>query len=178
MTEMTDNTAQIDPIGPHLPDLPMRHTIDPLAFVLAFVGAPLVPATLLFWLLIPPFAVLFGGPVWIVLGLPVLLWQMPKTGPDAGKIAPLAFVGNLLATGAIYGYAVLTHNHDAEAFLWIYGIFGSVMAPAWGACFAWLYRAFLPRSRRDLLRAQSARSRAQSPAQPGPDVWSQSLATP
>ncbi len=162
---MTDRSH--DPIGPRIPPEPARHIIDPMAFALAFVAAPLIPALALCWLIVPAAAVFFGGPLWLLLGLPVLLWQMPRTGPDCAKIALLALLGNLAATLEISGYLLRNGTSDALGSLLIYGAFGSLMSLIWGALFAWLYRILLPKLRSDLERVYRA-NRPISPPDPRP----------
>lgn len=177
MTEITDNDVETDLIGPRIPALPKRHSIAPVAFAIAFITAPVVAGILFFWLFIPLFAISFGYPFWIIIGLPTLLWQLPRTGPDASAIAGMALLGNLVGAGLIWGYAVLTDMHEAGAFLYIFGIFGSVFAPLWGAIFAWLYRGLLPKPRKDLLRLHKHLKTLAARAQFS-EIWPQSLATP
>jgi len=148
------NPNPIDLIGPRLSTLPKRHHINPLAFFLALVLAPIIPGILGFWLiLIPTAAVLYGGPVWLALALPTLLWKLPHIGPDPAKIAALAFVGNLIATAAIWAITTQTDPNSGKVVLTLYGGFGSVMAVIWGATFAWLYIGFLPKSQANAIRA-------------------------
>lgn len=104
-----------DLIGPRLPTLPKCYHINPPAFFLALLLAPIVPGILGFWLiLIPTIAVLYGGPVWLALALPTLLWKLPHIGPDPAKIATLAFVGNLIATAAIWAIATQTDPNSRQ----------------------------------------------------------------
>ncbi len=143
-----------DLIGPRLPTLPKRYHINPLAFFLALLLAPIIPGIVGFWLiLIPTAAVIYGGPVWLALALPTLLWKLPEIGPDPAKIAILALVGNLLATAVAWVVATQIAPREARTLLVLYGGFGSVMAPIWGATFAWLYVGFLPRSQSSAIRA-------------------------
>lgn len=43
--------------------------------------------------------------------------------------------------------------NSRQVVLTLYGGFGSVMAPIWGATFAWLYVGFLPKSQANAIRA-------------------------
>lgn len=73
-----------------------RYAIDPVAFFLALIAAPLWVALLFCWVvLIPVFAVLFGGLFYLVLGTPVLLVYLHYrhgTSQGAGALAVLTVV--------------------------------------------------------------------------------------
>ncbi|MGB7318630.1 MAG: hypothetical protein WBC85_11755 [Planktotalea sp.] len=116
------------------------YLIDPIAFAGALVGAPLLVAVLGFWaFLVPVGALIFGGPLYLLLGTPALLILLPRRKPRALEIAGLAFVVNLFATALIGLVGLLSSSFDLQDFLVLYGGLGSIMAPIWGTAFAMLY---------------------------------------
>jgi len=57
---------------PHIPGA--RYAIDPVAFFLALICAPLLVALMFCWMIgIPVFALFFGGVPYLIFGTPVLL---------------------------------------------------------------------------------------------------------
>jgi hypothetical protein len=117
-------------------------TLDPVAFVLALVLAPLVVALLFCWaLLIPVLAVIFGGVPYLVFGTPVLLWLATRVPLHAGRLAlvGMGVQGLFLVCLAVWGR--LAHP-EAEGLVVFYGLFGLPMAALWFAAFAVLYRRF------------------------------------
>lgn len=126
---------------PSAPPYPPRYIIDPVAFFGALILAPLLVAMLTFWIFfIPVFALLFGGPVYLVIGLPLLLWYLRRNDGDPVELSWLGFKIN--AAGLLLGLALigLTRNED------IYGVtlftfgFGMIFGPAWAYAFGRLYR--------------------------------------
>lgn len=122
------------------PDIPP--TLDPLAFVLALVLAPLLVALVFFWaLLIPVFAVIFGGLPYLVFGTPVLLWLATRAPLRPGRYAlvGMGVHGLFLACLAVWS---LQAQPDPRPMLAFFGGFGLPMAALWFAAFALLYRRF------------------------------------
>lgn len=115
-----------------------RSPVDPLAFTLALVLAPLVFALLFFWvLLIPVFAVIFGAIPYLFFGTPIFLWGLGRglEGVVAGAgLGFLAWIAMCAALGI--GWAAGRVEQDLLALL---AYFGAGMAPGWGAAFALLY---------------------------------------
>ena len=121
--------------------LATRHMIDPLAFFGALILAPVLVTLLTFWvLLIPVFALVMGGPVYLITAVPVLLWWLGRREPDAGEIMLLAMAVNLAASALIYLYFLARVPNDPVGAAVMYLAFGSIFAPAWAGMFAWLYR--------------------------------------
>lgn len=117
-----------------------RYAIDPVAFATALILAPLVVALLGFWaLLIPVFALFFGGPAYLILGTPILLIYLHYHQGSPSGAALLAFgtvvfgLCSLLAAGALTG-----NSREVESIANL-GAFGLIMAPLWGAAFGRLY---------------------------------------
>lgn len=135
MTETTENFVTKPPPVPRV-----RYIIDPVAFFVALIGAPLVVAAAGFWAaFVPVIAVAFGGPVYLIVGLPVLLFWLSRRPADSGEIAGLALASLAagLAITALIGLAL--GSKDVTGVLAFFGGFGVVFAPLWGACFGWLY---------------------------------------
>ena len=71
---MTEITAKYDGIFWRAARPGPRYLIDPVAFFIALFGAPLLVALLGFWaFFIPIFALVFGGPIYLLLATPALL---------------------------------------------------------------------------------------------------------
>jgi hypothetical protein len=115
-------------------------TLDPVAFAAALVAAPLLVALICFWaLLIPVFAVLFGGPVYLAFGTPVLLWMVTRVRP---YFVSYACVGVLVQSGLTLLLALsdALHPHQGTGDLLPAALFGMIFAPLWAGTFAALYR--------------------------------------
>jgi hypothetical protein len=118
-----------------------RKLIDPTAFTLAMVGGPLLVAVLgAPLLLIPSFAALFGGPIYLAVGTPVMLFYLGRNPITPDTWAWLAFVTHIALFLPIFLIAVLTNgNFDGSSmFLW----FGAIFAPLWGAVSGSIYDKF------------------------------------
>ncbi|MEO0938984.1 MAG: hypothetical protein AAFY38_12595 [Pseudomonadota bacterium] len=126
-----------------------RYVIDPVAFFVALIGAPLLITALTFWmLLIPVAALVMGGPLYLILGTPLLLWFLRRNVGKGEDIALLALGSVIAACAALFGLGVLMDEADYKAIALIYGGFGILFGPAWAATFAFLYN----RLRNDLSR--------------------------
>lgn len=120
--------------------LPGRYALDPVAFAGALIGAPVLVALLGFWAAgIPVFAVLFGGPFYLVFGTPVLLTYLlwhhgtPQGAAGLGLATVLAVAAAAWAIGTLFGLRDIT---EVVGFL---GGFGLVFGPLWGLAFGALY---------------------------------------
>ena len=120
---------------------PPQRIIDPVAFFVALIGAPIVFALFTFWAyFIPVAAIVFGGPVYLVVGTPLLLWMLSKGDPNYGKVILWSLTGLLAALAALPLISlVIVKLHLAEA-IYFFGGFGLFFAPAWAATFLALYR--------------------------------------
>lgn len=118
-----------------------RHLVDPVAFFVALVSAPLVVAGATFWVVgIPVIAVVMGGPLYLVTATPLMLWWLGRNAPETGEIAMLGFAANLVACGAIYLFELVTAPRTPGSLAMMYLIFGSIFAPVWAGVFAHLYK--------------------------------------
>ena len=130
MTEITGNIKRTE-----------NHLIDPLAFFGALVAAPLLVTLATFWILfIPAFALVMGGPIYLIFATPVLLWWLGRREPSVIEIGLLAFAANLAVAGGLYLFVMLEGAREPGFMAMFYLIFGSIFAPLWAGVFAWLYR--------------------------------------
>ena len=149
MTEMIDIRKRVlwpehrpKPVKRH--DLrPVRYAIDPTAFVGALIAAPLLVTAATFWVyFIPLMALGLGGPIYLAMALPVLLWDLPRQEPSFGRLAGLGFAastGLALLAGLL---GLILQSEDMGMIAIIYGIFGAIFAPLWAGFFAPLYLKF------------------------------------
>ncbi|MEO0774392.1 MAG: hypothetical protein AAFZ04_14580 [Pseudomonadota bacterium] len=119
-----------------------RYLIDPRAFILALVSAPLIIGLLFFWLLVPAVAVVMGGPFYLLTATPVMLWWLGRHQPNFLTAAILGFLSNLAVVGVIYLLHLTEVDRGYHDVARIYFIFGSVMAPIWAGTFALLYQSW------------------------------------
>jgi len=144
MTEITAKRSWLTPriSGP-------RYVIDPVAFFVALFGGPLLVTAATFWALgIPVVALVMGGPVYLVLGTPILLLHLRRNVGSADTIVPLAGLTMIIGVGALGVVAGLFDLPDLITIAFVYGLFGSIFSMLWAAAFAWIYN----RLRSDLSR--------------------------
>lgn len=112
---------------------------DPVAFVAALVLAPFLVTLVTCITIIPVFALVIGGPIYLIVGTPTLLWMVGRFPPVFSPFAlagltamvvlvVLAAVANLIRPEQGWGEMI-------PIFLW-----GFVFAPIWAGTFAPLYR--------------------------------------
>ena len=119
---------------------PLR-TLDPIAFTLALVAAPVVVAVLGFWLAMIPIIALIGMPVYLIVGTPILLWMVTRY-PMNGKVYALAgFLANCALTIGLAIGQQLFPNEDLSEYIGC-ALVGLIFAPVWSAVFAKLYRSW------------------------------------
>jgi hypothetical protein len=120
---------------------PPRYIIDPVAFFIALIGGPLLFTALSFWaLLIPVFALVFGGPVYLVVGTPVLLWYLRN---HDGNPSDLGFLGlKVMGLIALLIIMIAAITNDEELLIiGVYSIgFSMFFAAAWTYCFGRIYQ--------------------------------------
>ncbi|SLN53788.1 hypothetical protein [Pseudooctadecabacter jejudonensis] len=116
--------------------------VDPTAFFLAVIGAPLLVTLATFWLVVPPFALVMGGPVYLIFAIPVLLWDIPRHEPTFARLAWLGFGAAMVVAAlmALFGRILPASGLDQAAAL--YAIMGAIIGPLWGGFAAPLYLKF------------------------------------
>jgi len=129
-----------------------RYIIDPVAFFLALICAPLMVALLGFWVIgIPVFALYFGGPAYLALGTPILLIYLRRAVGTPKGAAALAFCTVAVGLAALLIALSATSARSNIEIVAILGGFGLVIGPLWGLTFGYLYdRWRTPLSRRPL----------------------------
>ena len=138
MTEITG--IQKSPLWPQ-PKGP-GHVIDPVAFVLALLGAPLLVTVATFWAVIPIFALIYGAPAYLICGTPALLWYLRRYEAKPTPLGLLALAVNTATLPVLLWTDILPGKQDAASTLAMFGGFGGVFAFLWGFVFGWLYRQF------------------------------------
>lgn len=123
---------------------PQRYVVDPVAFFIALIGAPILVTLPTFWMIIPLAALLMGGPLFLIVGGPLLLWHLGRHEPDTEKIVRLSLLAMLVvALIGIPCFVIANPSGGALETALIFATFGFLFAMLWSAAFAWLYRAFL-----------------------------------
>ena len=116
--------------------------IRPFRFVACLIATPLVVALVGIVLMIPPIAAVIGGPLWIAIGAPVLIWAIRNGMTCTRDFAMLGLAGNV-ATPPVAGYAASLSGAGTDMTLG-FALFtfaiGCVFAPLWAAVFAELYQ--------------------------------------
>lgn len=121
-----------------------RQTIHLPGFFLSLVWAPLFVTLVTCWLIVPVFALVLGGPLYLALGTPALLWLLSRRRYSAGEIACFAFAVHLLACLLALAFALATQDDNLRRLAATYLMFGALFAPLWGLAFGWFYNGFLP----------------------------------
>ena len=120
---------------------PPQRIIDPVAFFVALIGAPIVFALFTFWIFfIPVAAIVFGGPAYLVFGTPVMLWVMNRRDPSGFEVIGWALLAVVVMIALMSLLGILTGDKDWFDFALFYGGFGLIFAPCWAATFIGLYR--------------------------------------
>ena len=153
MTDFADQkTSQPDnPVAVHW----VRFTASLLgapALLAAIGGVLLALPPLNFVGLILLMATVMGGPVWLLLGTPALIWLIRRGTTWTFSYAACAFVGNLLSPIlAIGGASLIGGNGTSDAWhlAQLYLGFGCVFAPLWTVLFVALYRPAKQAARRE-----------------------------
>lgn len=124
--------------------------IDPVAFILALIGAPLTVTVALSmpllvkelptWGLMVVMVLVFGGPIYLLFGTPLLIWKLSQEEPKYSIAIAWAFLVSL-GVGAVVMVLSLLGGSDFffEIALSIV-IFGPVFAVSWAAVFIFIYR--------------------------------------
>ena len=129
MTEITANRKLLS-----------LHVIDPVAFILALAGGPLLVALFGFWLFLLPVAALFlGGPLYLVVGTPVPLWHLGRHPPETDRISLLSLVTSVVLTISAASLFKISGQQQFFEIAVFYCVFGAIFAPVWGAVTGWLY---------------------------------------
>ncbi len=112
------------------------------AFFGALLLAPLIITGATFWLFVPLAALFMGGPLYLILGGPLLLWHLSRKPCDASETAWLAVLANVAALVCSFLFAAAMESKDLMLTSVYYTGFGFIFAPLWGWMFGLLYSRF------------------------------------
>jgi hypothetical protein len=127
-------------ITPPQPPYPVGYIIDPVAFFIALIAAPLLFTAGTFWILfIPVFALGMGGPLYLLIGTPVLLWYLRRHDGNPNDIAILALMAIGVVTLLTVVVASITGNVQIFQGAIFYFGFGMIFGPAWAYLFGRIY---------------------------------------
>ena len=87
-----------------------------------------------FWAIVPIFALIIGGPVYLVVGTP-----MRRPLHQAGDLVILAVASAAVLVVVSMVYTGVTGTPDAAVAIVNFGLFALVFAGLWAAAFGWLY---------------------------------------
>lgn len=123
---------------------PLRDPIRPMPFAAAFICAPLLVTLLTCWMIVPVVALVFGGPVYLAVGLPVLLAITGRVDLTFGRFAMFGLLGLFCVClpAAVYALMQVEPSRGTLEIISLYAVAGSIFAPIWAGTFAWLYAAY------------------------------------
>ena len=123
-------------------NMPENHDVNWLAFGAAFVLGPIATTVLTFWAAIPVYALILGGPFYLVLGLPLAIYSFRKHGPAYAPLIGFSLLSLLVIP--VFGVALSLFAPGQE--IWeislFISVFGVIFAPIWSAMFVWIYKLF------------------------------------
>ena len=121
------------------------HPVDPVAFVVALIGAPILVGLIGFWAVVPIFAIGFGAPTYLTFGALFLFLALHSGADTLDRLAFWASIANLASAPAIWAAMHIGWGESADD-AWFATQFtvgwGLIFAPLWGLVFGWLYRLF------------------------------------
>lgn len=126
-----------------------RYLVDPVAFMAALIGAPLLVTLIGSPLIVPLASLPLGLPVYLAMGTPALLWMVGRYQPGF-KTYALAGLAGQVALMLTLILAALAFPERLPTALPIFAVFGCVFAPLWAGTFGRLYRRFYRANRADL----------------------------
>lgn len=109
-------------------------------FLLAFITAPLLVTLLTFWAIIPLYALIFGGPLYLIAGLPLAAWYLRRYPFRALPMLLLAQACQLLQIPLFGVFALYTGDWYMLTPLPAFVTFGALFAVIWTCAFILLYR--------------------------------------
>lgn len=123
-------------------DVPLP--FDAVAFAGALIGGPVLVTVVLCWMFIPIFALIFGGPVYLVIGTPVMLWMVRRFPPTARYFAVAALIANIALCTLILAADRWLPSFQAAGYgeTFAFAAWGVIFGPLWAGTFAPLYRRF------------------------------------
>ena len=126
----------------------MKPFLDPIAFTVSLILAPIVSTLIFCWTLVAIPAVLFGAIPYLVFGTPVLLFMVTRYPVTffrfaLGGLCAQGLFAMFLITGAFFapesGRGALGIDTHLASFMTLWGL---PFAALWCGAFTWLYRKF------------------------------------
>jgi hypothetical protein len=108
-------------------------------FLVAFIAAPLLITLLTFWLYIPIYALIFGGPLYLIAGLPIAAWYLQRHNNGWVQLILLALICQLLQIPIFFGIAWTSGDWNMLQALSTFLVFGAIFAVLWTGTFLILY---------------------------------------
>lgn len=119
---------------------------DIVAFVCALISAPIVVTLVTGVTIIPIFALVFGAPLYLIVGTPTLLWMVGRYPPQFFPFALAGITSIIVLLGGTAVLHLICPDLGAVEYQ-PYLMMGAVFAPLWAGTFAPLYRAWNRQSR-------------------------------
>ena len=108
-------------------------------FLIAFIGAPLLVTLLTFWAFVPLYALVFGGPLYLIAGLPLTAWYLRNRHPSWIELILLSQACQLLQVPIFLSIVLYVGDWDMLEVLPTLLFFGAIFALIWISTFLLLY---------------------------------------
>jgi len=93
-----------------------------------------------FWVFfVPVFALVLGGPAYLVIGTPLLLWHLRHYHGNPDDLAWLAFKAVAIGAVGVITVAALTENDDLIGGSIVFSGFAAFFGPVWAYSFGRVY---------------------------------------
>ena len=108
-------------------------------FLIAFLIAPLLFTLLTFWLIVPLYALMLGGPLYLIAGLPLAAWFLRNRTSGCIEIILLALACQLLQVPIFFVTAWYSNDWNMLDALPAFLLFGALFAVLWTLTFLVIY---------------------------------------
>lgn len=118
-------------------------------FLVSFIAAPFLVTLLTFWAFIPIYALFFGGPIYLLAGLPLAAWYLQRHPP---KVLPILLLAQACQLLIIPLTLIFGRDRNGELnweLVTAFTAFGALFALLWSGTFIALYRGLATAKRRD-----------------------------
>lgn len=116
--------------------------LSPARFLIALVLGPLVFTALTFWLYVPIFALLLGGPWYLAFGFPAGLFAFRRRRFSTPALICLALIVNGAMCAGLALTGLVTGDSGLRQTATIYALYGSVFAALWALASGLIYAGF------------------------------------
>ena len=117
-------------------------------FLAAFIAAPLIVTALTYWAMVPVFALMLGGPLYLVAGLPLAAWYLRR---HPFRVLPVLALGQACQWLQVPVFLAASWLREDPGMLEALPAFlgmGALFAFLWTGTFIALYRLLAPRGPR------------------------------